>query len=158
MVQALPIKTDLVVQSADGGVLALVEVKNRENLTAEIAAVLRRNVVEDAPASWWAPFFILVSQDVGYLWDQRSLPRTDGADAPLPTASFPMEPVIEHHLPAILVDGRLYNSHVLSAVARWLADLASGLERRPKQPETALERTDFPRLIRGGRVWPDIEY
>jgi hypothetical protein len=122
-----------------------------------VQALATATTPPSATASTSSPLFLLGSQDVGYLWNQRSLPPTDGQDASLPTARFPMDPVIEHCFPAFLVSCRLYGSHVESAVMRWLADVADGFETRPMQPEDALERTGFPRLIRGGRVRTEIE-
>lgn len=144
-----PIRTDIVVQAADGGVLALVEVKNRENLTAEIASVLRRNLVAHGLVGWWSPFFLLMSQDVGFLWDQRSGPTGDTSP---PTVNFSMVPVIQRYLPSFDISERLGGSQVELAVAQWLSDLARGIEDRPKEPEGALAKTDFLELIKGGRV------
>lgn len=152
--QTLPITTDIVVQAADGGVLAFVEVKNREGLSPDIAAALRRNLVVHGRVHRWARFFLIVSQDIGYLWDQASLPPSD---APLPTVDFPMRPVVERYLPSLVGSGRLSGSQLELAVAQWLWDLANEVEDRPAEPETALAKTDFPRLIKGGRVGTEID-
>ena len=147
--QTIPIRTDIVVQAADGGVLALVEVRNRENFTPDIASVLRRNLIAHGFANVWARYFLIVSQDAGYLWDQQSLPS---GDVPPPTVEFPMRSVVERYLPSLVNDGRLSGSDLELAVAQWLWDLAHGVKDRPREPEAALGETDFVRLIKGGRV------
>lgn len=149
MVNTIPFMTDLAIQAENGSLLALVEIKNLPELSPEIAAELRRDIHAHRLANRDAPFFLIVSQDTGYLWDERSLPP---GDAPLPTASFPMAPVVAHYLPSFVGRGRLAESELELAVIQWLWDLAYGIEDRPKDPETALAHTDFVRLIRGGRV------
>jgi hypothetical protein len=152
--QMLSIGTDIVVQAADGGVLALVEVKNRENLTPDIASALRRNLIAYGHVKVWARFFLVVSQDTGHLWDQESLPP---GDVPPPTVEFPMRPVVERYLPSLVNNGRLSGSTVELAVTQWLWDLANEDENRPREPEAVLAKTDFLRLIKGGRVSTEID-
>jgi hypothetical protein len=154
MVQTLPIRTDLVVQAANGDVLALVEVKNREHLTPEIATAYRENLLGHGPGNWWSRFFMLVSQDVGYLWDHGTVPQA--TEIPPPVA-FPMAPVVEFYLPSLVGRGRLWGPELELVVSQWLWDLAFDVENRPKEPEAALARTDFPRLIKGSRVGMEID-
>src|SRR5215211_3684499 len=130
--QTILIGADIIVQDADGGVLALVEVKNRENLTPDIAAALRRNLIAHGSVNWWARFFLIVSQDSGYLWDQESLPRLDVSP---PTVVFPMRSVVERYLPSFVNGRRLSGSTLELAVSQWLWDLANEVEDRPREPE-----------------------
>ena len=152
MVTTLPIiSTDIIVHSADKDVLAAVEIKNTIDLSPMIAASLRDAIIEDAPMNRYARFFFVLSQEIGYLWDQRSLPVADDA---LPAVEFPMAQVVAHYLPSAVDQGRLAGSDLEYAVIPWLWDLAQGREPRPKEPEDALGGTDFLRLIRGG--WVDL--
>ena len=69
-------RADIAVQSSDGRLLAVVEIKNREHLTAEVATVIRRNLI----AHGLVPeleYFLLLSQDRGYLWAGLSLPQLE---------------------------------------------------------------------------------
>ena len=50
------IGTDLIVQGADGGVVALVEVKYPVNFSPAIASGIRRNKVVHGRLGLWAPF------------------------------------------------------------------------------------------------------
>ena len=65
--QAVRINADIVVRDSEGNALALVEVKNRQELSPDIAATLRRNLISHGLANQNARFFLLVSQDMGYL-------------------------------------------------------------------------------------------
>ena len=153
MVSTYPIRADLVVQAPDGNIVAMVEVKNLEGLSAEVAAGIRWNLITHGPVGWWSPYFMVVSQETGYLWDQRS-GRPDPGD--LPTADFPMVHVVESYLPSFVGGGRLSGSQLELAVQEWLADLAGNAEDRPSEPDAALARTGFLEMVRGGRVGSEI--
>jgi hypothetical protein len=153
MVSTFQTRADLLVQAADGNIVAIVEVKNLEGLTAEIAATVRRNLVAPGRADWWSPYFMVVSQETGFLWDQRTLPPDP---APLPTTEFPMAPVVEHYLPSFVGGPRLRGSQLELAVQQWLSDLAWNAEDRPRAPDATLARTGFMELVRGGRVSSEI--
>jgi len=152
--QTVRIRADILVQDADGNELALVEVKNRQGLSPDIAATLRRNLITHGLANQSSRFFFLMSQDMGYLWDQNSLP---GVDIPSPAFEFPMVQVVEHYLPSLSGTIRLSESQLELAVTQWLRDLANEVEDRPREPEAVLSKTDFPRLVRGGRLDTEVE-
>jgi hypothetical protein len=152
--QTVRIRADIVVQDADGNVFALVEVRNRQDLSPNIAAMLRRNLLAHGLVNWWSRFFLIVSQEIGYLWDQESLPKLD---PPPPTVEFPMVSVVGHYLPSLVGGARLSESQLELAVTQWLWDLASEAEDRPREPEAALAQTGFLQLIRGGRVGTEID-
>src|SRR5687768_1644703 len=149
MVSIYSMRADLAVQAVDGNVIAMVEVKNPATLSAEDAAAIRRSLVSHSRPDWWSPFFMIVSQDTGFLWDQRSLPPDS---APLPTAEFPMAPVVARYLPSFVGGPRLSGSQLELAVQEWLADLAGSFDDRPHEPDVALAETGFLEMIRGGIV------
>jgi hypothetical protein len=152
--QTLQRRVDVVVHDADRNVLALVEVKNRQGLSPEVAASFRRNLMTHGIVYGWSRFFLIVSQDTGFLWDQMSLPPGDGS---APTAAFPMASVVRHYLPSFADGAWLSGSQLELAVVQWLWDLARDAESRPREPEAALGETEFLRLIKGGRVDTEIE-
>jgi predicted nucleic acid-binding protein len=81
-----PYRADIVLRRPDHRIVALVEVRSLPHLTPEQAVDWRRFLLADGLGSPEYPFFLLISPEDGYLWDQRQdLPL----DAP-PTASFPM--------------------------------------------------------------------
>jgi len=143
------------VQAADGNIVALIEVKNLNSLSADTAATIRRNLVVHGRTNWWPSFFMVVSQDRGYLWDQRSLPPEPTQP---PTTEFPMSPVVAHYLPSFAGGARLRGSQLELAVEQWLWDLANDVEQRPHVSERALATTGFLEMVRGGRVSTEIGF
>jgi hypothetical protein len=151
---SLAIETDFIVQGPNRDVVALVEVKNLKELSADTAAAIRRNLVAHSDLGLRSPFFMLLSQDVGYLWDQRSVPNQLEA---VPTTEFPMEPVVRRYLPSFVHGPRLRGSQLELAVNQWLSDLAAGAIARVEAPERALLGSGFLDMIRGGRVIAESE-
>lgn len=67
-------RPDILIKSLEDEPIAAIEVKNRQNLSKDVATELRQNLLEFGLQSQ-APYFLLLSQDVGYLWknsDQQS--------------------------------------------------------------------------------------
>jgi hypothetical protein len=148
IVQTSRINADFVVEAADGAIAALVEVKNLADLTADEAAVIRWNLVMYGRVNWSPAFIMVVSQDRGFLWDQRLQPPSFTRP---PTAEFPMTQVVEFYLPSF-AGRRLMGSQLELGVRQWLWDLANDMEQRPMGPEEALANSGFLDVIRGGRV------
>lgn len=85
---------DLVIKDTKGTPVAAIEVKSRYNLPVDAATEIRRNMLaRGLPAR--IPYFLLLSQDEGYLW--KSSGNAD-PDAP-PTYHFPMTSVIHRYSP-----------------------------------------------------------
>lgn len=140
---------DLVARRADGTVVAVIEVKNSENLNPETAAQFRRNLLVHAPLVPAARFFLLVSQDVGYLWDQHAESASLMSE---PTVTFPVAPLVEYYLPSFAGKERLSSSQLELAVFQWLWDIANVAPQRPRDSEIPLSQTPFLRALEGGRV------
>jgi hypothetical protein len=145
------IGTDVVVLTPRGDPIALVETKNREDLSREVAMILRRNLVAHGLAKR-APYFLLVSQDRGFLWDERS----GGKLLAAPVAEFSMVPVIQRYLPQVGPEDRLRGAQLDLVVAQWLNDLAFGEPDPRGEPERSLVPTGFLTGIRGGTVHADV--
>jgi hypothetical protein len=153
--QTLPLsRADIVVQSASGDLLAIVEIKNSVNLSPEYASIIRKNLIDDSRFNRAARYFLVLSQDIGYLWDQDENPT---AEASLPAVTFPMRQVVEQYLPTLIGEGRLNHLEVELAVLQWLWDLTRDDTRRPHEPDIALSKTAFLDLIRGGRINAEID-
>ena len=150
----LRVSADLIVQDAAGGLVALVEVKNREELSAQAAASIRRNLIMHGLIGLLSPYFLIVSQDHGYLWNQRS---GQALHESLPTVQFPMGPVVARYLPSLATGVRLTGSQLELAVAQWLSDLASGEDEPLIEIRNALDQVGFLAMIRGGRVGSQVE-
>src|SRR5574340_1023065 len=89
----LTFRPDIVIRNHGGRPIAVVEVKNRQNLSRDIATELRRNMVAHGLLPQ-IPYFLLLSQDKGFLWKGT---REDNIDAP-PTYEFLMDKVVTRYL------------------------------------------------------------
>lgn len=139
--------TDVLVLTPEGSPVALVEAKNREGLSREIAAELRRNLMVHGLLQR-VPYFLLVTQDRGFLWEQHP-----GSELPAsPAAEFSMESVVRRYLPQVRSVERLRGAQLAFIVAQWLNELASGQLDLSGEPERLLAPTGFLAEIQGGAV------
>jgi hypothetical protein len=137
---------DLVIKDPDGRPIAVVEVKNRQDLSSDIAIEMRRNMLRRGlPAQ--VPYFLLLSQDVGYLWRES---RQDNPDAP-PAYEFPMDKVVKrysHREPG----QRLYGTELELLVLQWLTNLSTKPQKMIEEPERTLELAGFNDSIKEAMV------
>lgn len=139
---------DIIVRDQNGWIVAAVEIKNATSLDAQVASRFRRNLLTHGFLDERPPYFILVSQDEGYVWDQR---LAGAADDP-PTAAFSMRPVVNHYAPWLASESRLSSSSLEIVVGRWLSDLAA--DSAPELPEVteALAATGLLHVLGGAAV------
>jgi hypothetical protein len=145
------LQTDILVRSPDGSNIAVVEVKNRKNLSRDIATIVRRNMLEDGLSSQ-APFFLLLSQDKGFLWNGTA---TGNSDAP-PSYEFPMENVIARYENSANGTERLGEEYLELLVLRWLLDLGNTPQKADGEPEKSLALSGFLQAIQGAMVIADL--
>lgn len=143
-----PFLPSIIARTANGTIIAVIEVKNRANLTPELAAFFRLNRWRFGLRSLHSPFFMLVSQEFGYLWDQRDGPRPD---AP-PTMTFSMRPIIERYARWLEPDERLGGPQLELIVAGWLNDLADVHTEPAQPPLSAFAGTEFLDYLRDTTV------
>jgi hypothetical protein len=143
----MPYEPDILVQSLAGFPIAIVEVKNRQRLTPGIASWMRREHIING-LSERVRFFLLISQDVGYLWDQTA---NSDADAP-PTASFDMKEIARRYDTELQDDERIPSAQLEFIVFEWLRDLADKGHEPSREPETKLDQSGFLAAIEGGRI------
>jgi hypothetical protein len=137
---------DIVVHRPEGPFVAAIEVKNREGLTPEIATQLRRNLLVHG-ASPRVPFFLLLSQEKGFLWKESEFPDFDAR----PDAEFSMTDVIRRFAPTDFTD-RLRGSELETVVFLWLATLAEMDEPVETEPEATLSRVGFVKAVQGASL------
>lgn len=65
-------KADLVIKNLEGPPIAIVEVQTRSNLSRDVATEIRHNMLERGLPSH-LPYFMLLSQDRGYLWKEANI-------------------------------------------------------------------------------------
>lgn len=136
-------RPDILILSPEDLPIAVVEVKNRQDLTREVATELRRNIIIHSLLPQ-TPYFLLISQDVGFLW------RAAGPDA-LPEYEFPMDKVVARYLKREPGE-RLYGIELEFLILQWLTDLASGALKTSEEPEKTLAFTGFNDSIREATV------
>jgi len=135
------LNADFVIHAPDGRFVAAVEVKNRESLTPELAEAIRRNMATHGQLPP-AEFFLLLSQDTGYLWHQ-AYSETDAV-----SIRFPMKEVVARYAPSA-GSQRLRGSELDLVIQAWLLDLQH--DNKPHTPaDEALLRSGFVDAIRNG--------
>jgi len=136
-------RPDIVIHKPNGSLVAVVEVKNREEMNPQIATVLRRNLIaHDVLAD--VPYFLLLSQDKAYLWINRRRQELDAE----PDSELPMKEVLESYLPSG-IEGRLRGSELELPVYSWLSDLAFATRDPVSRTEKILAKSGFIDAIRG---------
>jgi len=139
-------RPDILVRDPDGFPIAIVEIKNRQNLSRDVATELRRSMIAHGlPAR--VPYFLLLSQDVGYLW--KDVKQTD-LDAP-PTFEFPMDKVVTRYLKEDSKQ-RLYGSILELLVFQWLNDLATNSGNESEEPEKTLALSGFSQSVKDSTI------
>lgn len=141
---------EILIQSPQGKPIAVVEVRNRQHFSLDIAREYRRNLLTHGLYPH-GPYFLLASQDKGYLW-------TDAKENVIeaePSYEFPMENVVARYMKTSPGE-RLYGSVFELVVLQWLYDLSAGTSTSLEEPEKTLERAGFNRLIKGANVIANV--
>lgn len=138
---------DILVKSLDGFPIAIVEVKNRQQFTPDVAIWIRQDYLTHGLSNS-VRFFLLVSQDVGYLWDQM---KDSAVDAP-PTATFDMQGVTNRYDANLREDERIGSAQLEFVVFEWLRDLTERRSSPAREPESELDHSGFLAAIQGGRI------
>jgi hypothetical protein len=144
-------RPDILVRSPEGYPIAVVEVKNQQNLSRDVAMKLRRNMVAHGLLPQ-VPFFLLASQDVGFLWKE---PKYVSYDIP-PTYEFPMDKVVARYLKREPGE-RLYGAELELVLLQWLIDLTQGAHKNVEEPEKTLALSGFSESIKGATVLAEEE-
>ncbi len=148
------LRTDILVRSPNGRDIALVEVKNRRNFSPEIAGMVRQQMLEYAQFSQ-VPYFLLLSQDKGFLWKE---PITRSIDA-LPSYEFPMDSVVarySHGTDNGNGTDRLKEQYLELLFLQWLLDLSNNPQRIEDEPEKSLAHSGFLESIQGAAILADL--
>lgn len=140
------LRPDILISNQDGTPIAAVEIKNRQHLTPEVATVLRRNLAVHGYAPS-VPYYLLLSQDVGYLWKNT---QPHGIDAP-PDYQFPMGNVISRYLKSE-AHPRLSGAELELVVVQWLITLTLEPAEPHEEPENSLVTAGFLNAIQGASV------
>jgi hypothetical protein len=142
---------DILIRDATGSTLAVVEVKNIQNLSGDEAMQLRHNLAEFG-VPFQAPFYLLLSQDTGFLWKDSSY---ENLDVP-PMYEFPMDDVVARYSHGKAGE-RLYGAVFEILVLRWLNNLTSQPSVTDKEPEKTLALSGFLHAVQGADVLLEAE-
>lgn len=137
---------DILVSDSSGTPVAAVEIKNREQLTPRVAATLRRNLIVHGyvPPT---PYFLLLSQDVGYLWKDVQPQDRDAA----PNYQLAIDRIVARYLGSG-AGRRLSGAELELVILQWLIELTFELGEPQEEPERTLALSGFLAAIHGGRV------
>src|SRR5438105_8323585 len=143
----MKLRADILVQNPDGHPIAVIEVKNRQHLSRDIAVELHSNIIANG-LPHQIPYFLLLSQDTGFLWSNMGRQGLN----PSPTLEFPMNDVIRRYLPKLDTKERLRDAELEFLIIQWLIDLTGGAQDDNQEPERSLALANFLDSIRGAMV------
>jgi hypothetical protein len=143
----MTIRPDLLVRRQDGKPVAVIEIKNSLNLSRDVAAEMRRNLL-DYGLQPSAPYFMLLSQDTGFLWNGVD---EDGAEAQ-PEYEFPMESIVARYLRTPNSNVRLRGPQLELLVLQWLLDLTNGSLQVTDEPEKSLALSGLLDSLKGADI------
>jgi hypothetical protein len=137
---------DIVIENAEGQPIAVVEVQSRRNLSRDVATEIRRNLLSYGLPTQ-IPYFLLLSQDMGYLW--KGSTQTDPNIAP--SYEFPMNDVVARYSKRD-PGQRLYETELSLLALQWLTNLSAKPQDATKEPEKTLVSAGFYDSIRDSMV------
>ena len=141
-----PFIPDLLIEDIQGKPIAAVAVQSRINMDVDAATEIHRNLLDSGlPAN--IPYFLLLSQEVGYLW--KGAPQLDPGT--LPSYKFPMRRVIAQYS-LREPDQRLFQSELSLLMLHWLTNLSSKPQNASEEPEKTLAQAGFNESIRDAMV------
>ena len=139
-------RPDMMIRDPDGYPVAVVEMQNLPNLSRDMATQIRHNLLEyGVPIR--TPYFLLLSQDVGFLWKEA---KSTDLDVP-PTYEFPMNNVVDRYLKGGS-EQRLYRSIFELLIFQWLNDLATNPGNVSEEPEKTLALSGFSHSIKDATI------
>ncbi len=139
-------RPDLLIKNGEGNPVAIIEVKSIVNMSKDRATEIRGNMLKNGlPSS--IPYFLLLSQDEGYLWKSLDQPDPDA----LPLYHFPMSRIVQQYS-LKKPDQRLYEQELELLVLHWLANLIANRQETTEEPEKTLAQAGFSESVENGIV------
>ncbi len=135
---SLRLNPDITIRKRDGSPIAIVEVKNKRVLTERDASYLRHTflahgLMEDVP------YFLVLSQDVGYLWHQKALTGPEVETY----IRFSMDGVLKRFMSEADLEARLHGAELELVVWQWLTEIAGNGLNADQEPERQLRSSGF---------------
>ncbi len=145
-------RADILIRSPDNRIIAIIEVKNRQDLSRNIAMILRRNMMAHGLLPQTL-YFVLLSQDIGFLWKGS---EQENLQAP-PAVEFSMKQIMDRYLPEMNPEERLRGAELELLVLQWLTDLTWGSQETIEEPEKSLAPSKFLEAIQGATVTAEAQ-
>ncbi len=139
-------RPDLLIKNIDDHPIAVVEVQSRLNMSSDVATEIRRNMLNRGLPTY-IPYFLLISQDKGFLWINHLTKDRDS----LPNYEFPMDKVIERYS-LRGPEQRLYQTELELLILQWLTNLSSKPQELTEEPEKTLVIAGFNDSIKDAMV------
>jgi hypothetical protein len=142
---------DLVIRDTKDDPLAVIDVVNFPGFSREEAIELRQRMLDHGlPAH--LPYFLLLTQDVGFLWKDT---EKDQLNVP-PNYEFPMNGLVQRYEKEIS-QRRLYRWELEFLILQWFAHLRASSEPDTEEPELTLVQSGLRELIKDVSLLPDEE-
>ncbi len=148
----MAVRPDFTLYDRHGRLAAIIEAKTKLGTSSRWAAEFRQNLLAHE-AFRHAPFFLLVTPERLYLWEESL--RAEGAEPNLvpPDHEIDARPLFKRYLERTElnledVSGQTFELIVMS----WLGDLILQLPNVSRQEE--LEASGLPQLAKDGRIYP----
>jgi hypothetical protein len=137
---------DLLIKDINDHPVAIVEVQSRINMSSDVATEIRRNML-DRGLPTYVPYFLLISQDKGFLWINHLTKDHDS----LPDYEFSMDKVISRYSPKE-PEQRLYQTELALLILQWLTNLSLKPQELTEEPEKTLAIAGFNESIKDAMV------
>ncbi len=142
---------DLVIRDTKDDPLAVIDVVNFPGFSRQEAIELRQRMIDHGlPAQ--LPYFLLLTQDVGFLWKDT---EKDQLDVP-PNYEFPMNGLVQRYEKESS-RRRLYRWELEFLILQWFAHLRASSEPDTEEPELTLVRSGLRELIKDVSLLPSEE-
>lgn len=140
---------DIVITNKGGRLIAVIEIKNMRDLTANDIRNYRKNMITHGLLPLDTPYFLLLSQEKCYLWDNR-IQHEEESD---PLFEFSMANVIKKYRPEKLPEKWLSENVLELIVLRWLIPLTEidGITLE-EEPDKSLQQMGFIHSIEKSQI------
>jgi len=136
----------MVIEDSDEYPIAVVQATSLSDIPLDEAVEIRGSMLERGlPAH--IPYFLLLSQDIGFLWKDNPSLRVDSP----PDYEFPMYNVIARYSKKPPEQG-LYVEELEYLFTRWLMNLSSKPQDMMEEPEKTLTHAGFIDAIKDAMV------
>lgn len=140
--------------SKHGNPIVYVDIKNPLRLSKEAARQRHEHIFKEYGFSNSPKYFLLVSQDHGYLWNPLNTHSSRNPDL-----EFPMTEIVTRYFKEYTPDLRLRHNELAIIIYNWLSDLTMSLLAVPlvNESEKSLSNIGFLDAIQGATIITEDE-